>query len=139
MFVFMFTYLIRFSRHMSLASDVRDTVVSDPSSLLTGELYGVEMLASSVTRANVDEILVGFVPSFLLAIGLKLVANVVYLANPHFKYFEGTEHGYGVLNFYADNITGEFWHTKVTEASPTQWLARKLVCPKNKNQWVAIS
>jgi hypothetical protein len=120
---------------MSLASDVRDIDQTNVNTLLTAERFGVEMLSSSVSRANVDEIIDSYVPSSFVGPAVNVVHTIMYRANPHFKYFEVTEHGYGILHFSRGNVTGQFWHTPVLEPSPKQWLAKQLVCLADTNEW----
>lgn len=122
--------------HMSLGADVRDVDVADVNTLYTGERFGVEILSSSVTRSNVDEVLNQYLPSGFVEVAVLLAHTVMYRANPHFRYFQATEHGYGLLTFGITNVTAEFWHTPVVVDSNVQWLARKLICMKGSNAWV---
>jgi len=121
---------------MSLAADVRDIDHTDASSVHTAERFGVEMLSSSVSRANVDEIVASYVPRTFVPAAVNVVQTIMYRANPHFRYYEVTEHGYGVLLFSQSNVTGQYWHTPVLEKTSEQWLAKKVVCPLNSNRWI---
>ena len=123
---------------MSLASDVRNINASVASSVYTAERFGVEMLSSSVSRANIDEILSGYLPAGFIPPAVSVVETIMYRANPHFRYFEVTEHGYGLLYVSAENVTGQFWHTPVLQDTNEQWLAKNLVCMRNENKWEIV-
>ena len=121
---------------MSLASDVRDVDYRNTNSFENAQRFGVEMLSSSVTRANVDEIITGLVPGAPLGALIDIGNTILFRANPHFRYFEATQHGYGLLIFTKENVTGEFWYTPVNEPTGSQTMAKRLVCLKGSNQWV---
>ena len=127
------THLIR---HMSLAADVRDIDHTDASSVNTAERFGVEMLSSSISRANVDEIVASYIPRTFIPAAVNIVHTIMYRANPHFRYYEVTGHGYGVLIFFEQNVTGQYWHTPILEKTSEQWMAKQVVCPLNENRWI---
>jgi hypothetical protein len=126
------------SRHMSLASDVRDVDYQDYSSFTTAERFGVEMLSSSVTRANVDEVLRGIVPAGFIPLAVQTAQAIMYRANPHFKYFEVTEHGYGLLTFSNTNVTADFLYTRITSAHGQEYLGRRFITLKGSNVWTRV-
>lgn len=122
--------------HMSLAADVRavDPLVYD--SLAYGERFGVEMLSSSVSRNNLDEIVAYYgMPAGFIPAAIDLATLMLMQFNPHFRYFDSTEHGYGLLYFTPQNVTAEFWHTPISTASNELWLAKRLVCELGENKW----
>ncbi|KAH9260738.1 hypothetical protein BASA81_001205 [Batrachochytrium salamandrivorans] len=122
--------------HMSMAGNVRRVDPADFTSLAQGKRLGVEVLSSSVSRSNIDEIVRYYgVPSGLIPFASLLATRVLLQVNPHFEYFEPTEHGYAVLEFAPDTITAEFWHTPTAVESTQQWLASKLVCYSGENMW----
>ncbi|RYZ49582.1 MAG: hypothetical protein EOP07_24255, partial [Proteobacteria bacterium] len=79
----------------------------------------VEFLPTSVTRGNLDESL----GSFLAKWGSKLALPLIKKENPHIRYFEGTRHGYGLVNLSRRKATLELWHVPHEEQSTAEVLA----------------
>lgn len=122
--------------HMSMAANVHRVDPADYTSLAQGKRLGVEVLSSSVSRSNIDEVVRYYgVPSGLVSFASFLATRVLLQVNPHFAYFEPTEHGYAVLEFAPHSVTAEFWHTPIEAESTRQWLAARLVCYAGENMW----
>jgi len=67
---------------------------------------GVEFQPASVTRVNLDEkvkdVLPGNVIDWLTQTSVQI--------NPHHRYTNLVQHGYGLLDLRSDKATGEFWY-----------------------------
>ena len=133
--------------HMSLAADVIDfeevdkrTLYSyDPYSSDTNKRYGVEFLPTSGSRGNLNEKaeeITGLSVSDPLNQFASSVANfVVEISNPHFRYFEGTQHGYGVVKVTTQALTAEFWYTDVLTQNAPSERKKSMRLPNNLNRW----
>lgn len=92
--------------HMSFASDLWHR----------GERVANEFLPSSISRGNFNETIRGF---FSGAIGSGF-EKIIRVMNPHFRYFNAIDHGYGLLHLDDDKAQFEFWYTPIKEPSSKQ-------------------
>ncbi len=96
--------------HLSFAADLK----------IDGKSVGVEFLPSSVTRGNLDEQVGGIFEK----IAKGAFETVLKSFNPHVRYFESTQHGFGILDLSGDGATMEFWYVPHDEQSQDQLMAR---------------
>ncbi len=112
--------------HVSIAADVpKDKDNYDPT---TGEgSLAVEFLSPSVSRGNFDE--AGFGLFTDLAIQLTLAQN------PHHKYLNLTEHGYGILRIEPQVAHAQYWYTDILNPDSEEWLAKELKVFSGESHW----
>jgi len=103
--------------------------------------YGVEVLGGSGTRGNINEFVCG------LSLGLfgtetwvneKLsffVSQLFRMGNPHFRYFDGSAHGYAVLRITSDQVESEFWQFPILTINDDALLAKTMVVKEGVNFW----
>jgi alkaline phosphatase D len=117
--------------HMSFAADlIEDPIHSALYDRRTGgQSVGVEFLATSVTRGNIDE-QIGAVPGTLASIAAAVATGV---ANPHIQYADYREHGYGIVHITESKAVFEFWYTPILYQTRLQWLGASLVCKYDSN------
>lgn len=117
--------------HMSFAADL----IEDPINTALydrktgGQSVGVEFLATSVTRGNIDE-QIGALPGTLASIAAAVATGV---ANPHIQYADYREHGYGIVHITGNKAVFEFWYTPILYQTRLQWLGASLVCRYDAN------
>mmetsp|Transcript_14356 Transcript_14356/g.18860 ORF Transcript_14356/g.18860 Transcript_14356/m.18860 type:complete len:676 (+) Transcript_14356:104-2131(+) len=111
--------------HFTVLADVVDFDESDASTLLdyepsaspdkTNKRYGVEFLPASGTSPNVDE-KIELVLGWDGALKWWLTSVIEFLtrrSNPHFRKFNGRDHGYGILRLNEERINAEvYYHDK---------------------------
>lgn len=92
---------------------------------------GGDFCPSSVSRGGIDETL-GFYP----APDLKgLINNTIKDLNPHFRYFNGFDHGYGLLDIRPGKTTGEFWSSPILRPTGEERFLKALVMYDGDNHW----
>lgn len=117
--------------HMSFAADL----VEDPINRAMydcktgGQSVGVEFLPSSISRGNIDE-QIGATPGTLASIAASVALGV---ANPHIRYADTREHGYGIVHISDAETLFEFWYTPILYQTRYQWLGASLVCKSGHN------
>lgn len=120
--------------HMSFACDL----VEDP---YNPELYnkstgsgsvGVEFMPTSISRGNIDEEL-GVEAGTLAAVAAASLSGVV---NPHIKYADFIEHGYGIVNVTEEKTSLEFWYTPIRYTTDKENLAAVWEIPAENNALV---
>lgn len=99
-----------------------------------GKPVGAEFVPGSISRGNLDETLSGLGLSTSQDFA-NLVENAIRALNPHNVYMDFIHHGYGILDFRADAVTGEFWFSKILSRSDEERLDRAHKCLKGKNRW----
>jgi len=116
--------------HMSFAMDIsrapRNGSVYDPA---TGNgSLGVEFIPTSISRGNFDEagVPAGIVPLF------EGISNGI---NPHHRYTEFVQHGYGILNIDHDSIVAEWWYSPILQMSQSEVLAKSMTVGNGQNRW----
>ena len=94
---------------------------------------GVEVLPTSLSRGNFDEQLQGDPLGII-----EFVLEDTAARNPHHRYVELTEHGYGVFSVSLDEITAEFWYSPIYALSDTEVLGSRLIAKRDDNQWSQV-
>ena len=107
--------------HMSFAAELE----SDSDSV------AVEFLPTSVSRGNIDEEIKGFFGKIAGSAAQKLLPAL----NPHIKYTENTENGYGIVDLNPGRARAEFWYTPILRRSSEQTLAKAMECPSGAAKW----
>ncbi|MCF8257744.1 MAG: alkaline phosphatase D family protein [Flavobacteriales bacterium] len=116
--------------HMSFAMDLTrnptDTNIYDP---VTGNgSLGVEFIPTSISRGNFDE--AGIPPSLA-----TLFETSSFNMNPHHRFVEFVQHGYGILNIEHDSIVAEWWYSPILEPSDNEILAKSMTVEDGRNRW----
>lgn len=124
--------------HFTIATDV----VADP--LEEGNPYdpatgigsvGVELLAAGFTRGNFDESLCsgpcGAASDRIFDNIRKMLLNL----NPHARFFELLDHGYGVVELTPDVVTAEVWYTDILTPGAPETLGVTLRADRGANRW----
>lgn len=116
--------------HMSFAMDIsRDPTngsVYDPA---TGNgSLGVEFIPTSISRGNFDE---AGVPAAIVPL-FEGISNGI---NPHHRYTEFVQHGYGILNIDHDSIVAEWWYSPILQMSASEVLAKSMTVGNGQNRW----
>jgi len=114
--------------HFTVFGDVVDFNEDDFSTLLdydpaamngkTNKRYGVEFLPTSGTSPNIDErieLVLGW--DARASIMNKWITDVIewltLRSNPHFRFFNGRDHGYGILRMSKEKVVAEvYYHDK---------------------------
>ena len=95
----------------------------------TGEgSIGVEMMGGSITRGNFDE--AGY--PIGLADGL---VNLSFTLNPHHRYAELVEHGYGLLEINIDSMIGQTWYSRKDSIVMEETLGFEGIVRSGCNRW----
>ena len=134
-----FEWLSRTGDNLFLSGDshisVAMNLVSDQLAPQLGEgiRAGVEVLPSSISRGNFDEQLQGD-PLGIIEFVLEDTAS----RNPHHRYVELTEHGYGVFNLSLHQISAEFWYSPIYALSGDEVLGSRLISKRGDNQWSEV-
>lgn len=105
----------------------------------TIQRYGVEMLPCSGTRGNLDEMVGSLFPPlhpkrFLSHISKWLLHYIILILNRHFRYFNGDDHGYGLVQVTREQMRATFYQfpiLKVTDDYKTQ----TMVVRDGGNKW----
>ncbi len=116
--------------HFSMAMDIPlnplDSTDYNPE---TGEgSIGIEMMGGSITRGNLDEN--GYDSGLA-----DLMVSLSMSLNPHHKYEELVEHGYGLLKIRPDTTYGQFWHSDILSFVNQENLGKELFCVNGTNHW----
>ncbi len=116
--------------HVSIAAEVAiDPIDSNNYNPETGMgSYAVEFMPTSIGRGNFDER--GFSPTFL-----NVVYDVSNASNPHHRYIEVTEHGYGILHLKKDSSIAQFWYQDILNVTENENLGRQMTVMNNENKW----
>jgi len=116
--------------HMSFAIDLsrspKNGSVYDPA---TGNgSIGVEFIPTSISRGNFDE---AGVPAFVVPTFEGISQGI----NPHHRYAEFVQHGYGILNIDHDSIVAEWWYVPILQQTGEQTLAHSMTVGDRQNRW----
>ncbi len=116
--------------HMSFAMDVSrdptDPTVYDPA---TGNgSLAAEFIPTSISRGNFDE--AGIPPSLA-----TLFENSNFNINPHHRFAEFVQHGYGILNIEPDSIVAEWWYSPILDMDQNETLGKRLTMVNGENRW----
>lgn len=115
--------------HVSVAADVpripKDANNYDPATG-AGSL-AVEFLPPSISRGNLDE--AGF------SLFTDLATQISLSQNPHHKYLDLTEHGYGLLTIEPKQSTAQYWYTDILNVDAEEQLAKELFVLEGESHW----
>lgn len=80
---------------------------------------GVEIISSSASRGNIDETVKGILgfesDSVINGIFSAFIQNGIKRGNPHFRNFDGMQHGYAVVDFFEDSLRTEVKYFNILE------------------------
>lgn len=115
--------------HMSFAMDLSrnfvDSTIYDP---ISGDgSLGVEFIATSVSRGNMDE--AGF--GALVELAIPASNNI----NPHHQFVNFIDHGYGLLTINSDSIKAEFHYCPKLEINTQDSIGKTMVVLDGDNHW----
>ncbi len=115
--------------HLAFFADLTE----DPANPLAynpvtgGDAVGVELLPSSLTRENLDEILAaegGGKPDEQFRVAANAAAEASNQTNLHHVYSNFADHGYGIIDITPERLVGEFWVSeKITVESEEEMAA----------------
>ncbi len=114
--------------HVSIGCDLP----YNPDSAYDGETgqgsIAVEMLPTSISRGNIDEM--GVDPNLI-----PTVVQISMQVNPHHVFEDLTQHGYGILNVKPDSVIAEYWYSEILDIETTQTFGGGLVVKDGDNYW----
>lgn len=116
--------------HVSIAAEV----AIDPNDSInynkeTGDgSYAVEFMPTSIGRGNFDER--GFSGPLL-----NIVYDVSNTFNPHHRYIDIIEHGYGILHLKKDSSIAQFWYQDILSVNEIETLGKQMTVMNNENKW----
>jgi len=119
--------------HLSIVSDISldptDPAQYDPE---TGEgSIGVEFIPGSITRGNTDE-LIGTNP---ISGSLDFILEISNFGNPHHRFLEIIQHGYGLLDISSEQTKAQLIFSKKLQIVKTDNIWKKLPIRDGKNHW----
>jgi len=117
--------------HVSMAADLtRDpTGTNGEYNPLTGEgALGVELLPTSISRGNFDEL---GLPQLLLDALYSLSAQ----ENPHHLYEELVEHGYGIWHLQRDSAIAQIWYNDILQQTNNEELGAEYIVYDGVNHY----
>jgi alkaline phosphatase D len=129
--------------HLAFYADLTE----DPFNLIEynpltgGQSVGVELLPSSLTRENFDEILAaegGGKPNSAYYSAAETLAIASRAANIHHKYSNFSDHGYALIDITPERIIGEFWVSEKIEVQSTETMMRSHTCEANSGVWSVL-
>lgn len=103
-----------------------------------GNSVGVELLPSSLSRENFDEILAaegGGDPDPQFYAAAEALANASLLGNIHHRYSNFSDHGYAIVDITPERIVGEFWVSEKIEINNTETMMRSHTCNNGSGKW----
>jgi len=108
-----------------LSTNPYDSNVYNPA---TGSgSVAVEMLPTSISRGNFDEMGLGW--------ALPIVEPILNNANPQHVFRELTSHGYGILDIQPNRCIGEVWYNPILSISNNETFGKGFQVRKNANHW----
>ncbi len=123
------TIVLSGDAHISIASDLAldplDPANYNPE---TGEgSIAVEFLPTSISRGNLDELGFG---------DLEGLAELIsQQGNPHQRYIDVIDHGYGKLSITPDSASAQFWYSEILEMTDMEDAGERLVVLDGDNHW----
>ncbi len=92
---------------------------------------GGEMLATSVSRGNIDEALGALAQQRLI----DFLVNDTKRRNAHQVYLEVTKHGYGVLDVTHERIEASFWYSPLLAPATNEEAGPVVTLPRGAGAW----
>jgi hypothetical protein len=99
-----------------------------------GSPAGAEFVPGSISRGNLDETLAGLGIPTSAAFG-DFVESLIRFLNPHNVYMDFVNHGYGILDFRPEKVTGEFWFSPILNVAATEQFDASFTCFEGTNRW----
>lgn len=133
--------------HFSYAADVirynpygKDLLDYKPELASGVKRYGVEMIGGSGTRGNIDEKLGEFSPLLLPGTLLSRIVNpmvnhVISSMNSHFRFFDGQQHGYGMVKIARTSMEAQFYQFPILRKTDDFHVGKTMRVESGKNQW----
>jgi alkaline phosphatase D len=100
-----------------------------------GSSVGAEFVPGSVSRGNLDETLAGLGFATTSPAFADFVEGLIRFLNPHNVYMDFVNHGYGILDFRPEKVTGEFWFSPILNPSDTEQFDASFTCFEGMNRW----
>ncbi len=88
---------------------------------------GVEMLPTSISRGNFDEMGFGW--------AIPIITPILNNANPQHVFRELTSHGYGILDIQPNRCIGEVWYSPILNTSNQENYGKGFQVRKDANHW----
>ena len=124
--------------HFTIANDLVDAPLdpASPYDPTTGVgAVGVELLAAGITRGNVDEsACMGPCGPGSVAL-FENLRTLLAGMNPHSRFFDLTQHGYGVLEVTEAGVTAELWYSPILAPSDEETLGVTLFTARGAHRW----
>lgn len=92
---------------------------------------GAEMLATSISRGNIDEALGELAQPRLI----DFLVTDTERRNPHQVYLEVTKHGYGTLDVTHERIEATFWYSPLLAPATTEEQGPVLILRRGAGEW----
>ena len=108
------------------------------------ERYGVEFMPGSGSRGNMDEkageLLGHFFkpPSYLSRLVGRVIDYVLLHANPQFRHFEGSEHGYGLLKIAPQKVQASWARFDVLRVANGFTRVSGMHVNAGDNKWLSL-
>jgi alkaline phosphatase D len=103
--------------------------------------FGGEIQTCSGTRGNLNELIGSYLPylrpsrhSILGGVANKFLDSLAYLGNRHFRYFNGSDHGYSVATFTPTEVTVNLHFFDILKISD-QVRTKTMVMQDGVNRW----
>lgn len=127
------TIVISGDLHFSFAMDLSENPFNPLYyNAATGDKsVAVEFQPTSITRVNLDEKTKGLLPASVIA-GLTQLSTQL---NPHHRYEDLVQHGYGILDLRSEKATGEFWYCNKLIVDTTQKMDAAFEVYDTVNHW----
>ncbi len=127
------TIMISGDLHFSFAMDLSENPLNPLYyNQQTGEkAVAVEFQPTSVTRVNLDEKTKNILPTAFVNWLTQLSVQI----NPHHRYADLVQHGYGILDLRSDKATGEFWYCNKLIPDVTQKMDAAFQVFDTVNHW----
>ena len=121
--------------HLAMAMDVTenpyDRNIYRPNGPTNEYNVGVEFEPSSVSRGNLDETIPVPLPQFVYDVVQEVSKNL----NPHHKYANFVDHGYGILDVRADSAVAEYWYTPILTSNDQKHMEAAYTVYDLANRW----
>lgn len=124
--------------HFTIATDVVADPLDEgnPYDPVTGNgSVGVELLATGFTRGNFDESLCNGPCGAASDRIFDNIRNMLMTLNPHARFFELLDHGYGIVELTPEALTAEVWYTDILTPGAPEMQGVTLMAERGANRW----
>lgn len=90
---------------------------------------GMEMLGGSISRGNLDE------ATNVNSSVVDAIEAGALIGNPNYRVVNMVDHGYGLLTFRPDSVTGEFYLSEILSQTNIETFGGGLVAYNGENHW----